>query len=149
MTTLTERRKADRLTMARCVRALAESYGIPCELRELGKGREHRIYAYVEGTIRVTLDFSARSCQPDVHVIPWNIGKAPPAPYLAPEVFDRSVNQFHGAKATLVRYGWDELYAHLDAIFAAVREGRAFTHETPPCARHALRLSPQPHEVQP
>lgn len=136
-TELSERRKADREAMARTVEALAVKHGCTCTRRELPWLNRHAIglELSLRGGLHLNLDFDGKSCQPNVHVLPWHM-RGDVQHYLNPSVFDWNVNPHHGHKATLVRQGSAALFDHLERVMAAAADGSAFTATLPRLARH-------------
>lgn len=123
-TTLTERRKADRLEMARRLEAVAAQHGACAESVAARWGARCVTVDIQAGQgLRVSVDLDGESLQPDVHVIPWCIGAGSNA-RLAPSFGD--VNPHHRRKATHVAYGWDALAAEIERGLAAAADGSAF-----------------------
>lgn len=119
--TYTERRKADRLSMAKAIEQIAQKHGATCEVE--GDGHEMHVYVFHPSGLAVTLWLDGKSTQPDVHIIPWHI-KYGCAGRLASSFGD--VNPYHRQKATHVRHGWDALAAEIERGFSAAADGSAF-----------------------
>ena len=118
---LTERRKADRAAMAKGIKEIAEKHGAVCEIEEV-PGEIH-ITAAHPGGLQLTFWLESKSCQPDVHVIPWHIHYESDA-RLSPAF--GSVNPHHSRKATHVAYGWGALATEIDRGFSAAANGSAY-----------------------
>ena len=125
---LSETRKADRVQMAAAIEALATRLELNCDRREGGTyPGEQCIRLYLEGPggLWVTVDFDGNSCQPDVHVLSWNLMRTAQA-RLNPAAFHDSVNPHHGHKATSIAYGFEKLCAELERAFVAATNGTAY-----------------------
>jgi len=117
----TERRKADRLAMAKAIEQIALKHGATCEWE--GDGKELHIAARHPSGLAVSLWVCSFSTQPDVHVIPWHITYGHDV-RLASTFGD--VNPYHRQKATHVRRGWDALVAEIERGLSAAADGSAF-----------------------
>lgn len=120
-TTLTERRKADRLKMARGVSNIAARYGANCAI-EIEPRDVHVRVEHPSG-LCVTLWLHGRTIQPDVHVIPWHMALKSEL-RLAPTF--GQVNPHHFCKATHVANGWEGLATEIERGLAAASNGTAF-----------------------
>lgn len=118
---LSERRKADRIAMANGIKEIAIKHGAICEVDEVPD--EIHITATHPGGLQLTFWLERKSCQPDVHVIPWHINYESDA-RLSPAF--GSVNPHHFRKATHVAYGWKALATEIDRGFAAAADGSAY-----------------------
>lgn len=116
-----ERRKADREAMAAQMIVLATSHGCTVERTDSPPCIMLRIEA--PGGLCVSIDVDGKSCQPDVHVIPWHMHYESDAK-LARSFGD--VNPHHQRKATHVRLGFDALHAELERGFKAAADGTAY-----------------------
>jgi hypothetical protein len=123
---LSERRKADRIAMAKGIKEIAERYGATCEVE--GAHDEIHIVAIHPGGLQLTFWLERKSCQPDVHVIPWHIHYESDARL---STAFGSVNPYHFRKATHVAHGWKSLATEIDRGFAAAADGSAYQQSWP------------------
>lgn len=132
---LTERRAADRVRMANQVEALAHQYGFAVHREPLAHG--FMLDIQCDRGVCLSIEFDGKSCQPDVHVIPWHV-RGHPDTQLAP-AFGRvggDVNTYHYKKCTAVRWGFDALMQSLRDGFAMIKTGEAFA-QNPQSRTHA------------
>lgn len=126
-TQLTERRKADRIEMARLVRMLAESFGATVTDEEpLRESKEIRLRIIHKGGATIGLDFDGKSCQPDVHVACWNVRSDSPA------CFSNSfgdINRYHHRKSQFVAHGFNALLMQLTRDLKKLNSGEAYNEE--------------------
>jgi hypothetical protein len=115
MTALTERRKADRATMAAEVAGLARTHGLSAEVTSPGVLGPHGL--------GLLLMFDGTSNPADTYLLHWHGVEA--GHRLAPGAFQH-VNPYHGHKATDTAYGFDQLGRVLTRRFAAIADGSAF-----------------------
>lgn len=108
--------------MADKIAAIATENGAKVE--RTADGRRILLRIETPRGVCVYLDFDGKSCQPDVHVIAWNLAYWAKG-RLRPSVFDCAVNPHHGAKATLVRYGFAALAENVSKVLAADAAGEA------------------------
>ena len=128
ISSLTEKRKADRLAMAQAVGDLARSFNCTVERTEDGVGRKHKIRLEIEAGrgLCLSVEFDVDSCQPDIYVVPWyTTGKTKLA--LNFEQVGGEVNPHHFGKCTAVNYGWEQLFSSLKLGLEMARTGSAFT----------------------
>lgn len=121
MTTLTVRRKADRLAMAKGIEAIALKHGATCTYS--AQGSELSIGVAHPTGLMVGLTLRGRSTQTDVHVIPWHIAMDSAARL---DMRFGAVNPHHFCKATHVAYGWEALATEIDRGLSAAADGSAF-----------------------
>lgn len=135
MAELTERRKADRATMAAEVAGQAEQYGLAARVKTPGLFGERSIDVEISGphTLGLTVTFDgSRNDRADTYVLSWHMrpwaaeGKGW---QLAPHAFG-DVSRFHSTKATDIVRGFPDLLALLIDRFRAIADGTAFTRET-------------------
>ena len=142
---LSERRAIDRHLMAKEVVRIAHKYGHQVETEVAGVHGPRCVCLSIttaDGRLACSVEFSGDSpqAQPNTFVLPWHLTLACPRDvYLNPATFDFAVNKHHGAKATLVRYGFNDLCAHLDAVLSAAADGSAYSTDRPPLARSHQR----------
>jgi hypothetical protein len=124
--TLTERRKADRIEMARQVRALCAELNVPVTDGEYPGPREIKLDIRHPGGACLSLDFDGDSCQPDIHVMSWYIDSDSPA------CFSNSfgdINRYHYRKATFVARGFTDLMVRLGWNLEALNAGDGYSKE--------------------
>lgn len=127
---LSERRAADRETMAKAIEKLVVECGatvtrVPMHAHELW------LSVVAPGGLRVTIDFDGKSPQPDVHVLSWNMDYDSPN-RLCPGTFGGGVNPHHGHKATYVAEGFEDLCTQLKAGLLMARDGTAYQKKAVP-----------------
>lgn len=122
----TERRKADRAAMAAIITEQATTAGAVVERLEPAPLSPRGVWLHIQapGGLRVTVDLDGDSCQPDVHVLAWNLSldsgrKMSPA-------FWYAVNRFHFGKCTEVREGFEPMLARVVEGVRAAVDGRAY-----------------------
>lgn len=129
--------------MSNEVMRIAHKYSAAAKVEMGGIRGRHCVHVDIltaDERLGVFVEFDGDSRQPNVFVLPWHLTmSSPTGVYLAPRVFDFQVNEYHGAKATLVREGFVALCDHLDAVLAAATNGSAYTTERPPRAVRAPR----------
>lgn len=136
MTTLTERRQADRARMSDIVAELARTHGLRADIVPGDRGQRHtEVRISGPHTLGLTVRFDGNSGQtePDTYVLSWHM-----RPWdvegtgwlLKPSEF-QNVNPHHGTKATDIARGWDQLGRVLTLRFRAIESGAAFTHRYP------------------
>lgn len=127
--TLTERKKADRETMAAMVEALCVEMNIPCSRDPDTVSRE--IVVRIEprdAVASIEFDGSHFNTQPNVFCMPWNIQ------YESTKRFSEAfgcavgseVNPFHRRKCMGFADGIDSLLLRLRAAMACINRGDAF-----------------------
>jgi hypothetical protein len=116
-----ERRAADRTTMANALETMAVELGATVERSEHEREISLRISA--PGGLCVSVDLDGASCQPDVHVIPWHMGLDSDK-RLARSFGD--VNPYHFRKATHVARGWVALKEEIERGLRAAVDGSAY-----------------------
>ena len=118
---LSERRKADRATMARLLSEIAAKHGgaalVCCDADEVTIEIEH------PSGMRCYVWLSRSSPQPGVYVIPWHLGFGCTR-RLASSFGE--VNPFHQRKATHVAHGWEALATEIERGLAAAADGTAY-----------------------
>jgi len=127
---LTERRKADRLTMIAGIENLLKRMGVQyqrteAELAEICPRRLSVELTLPRG-LQLTVDFDGDSPQPDCHVLSWHISTTSSA--CLSNVF-QSVNNYHFQKATDIAEGYAALLAVLEDRITAAQDGTAFSAE--------------------
>lgn len=126
-TPLTERRKADRIEMIRQVRALCEGLGATVtDDNEFSEPHELRLEIAHKGGAVIWVEFSGKSCQPDVHVACWNIRTDSPACFS--DSFG-DINPYHHRKSQLVARGFDNLLVRLGWDLEALNDGSGYSEE--------------------
>lgn len=127
MANLSERRKADRETIASAVHALALECGASSEIDRAPFGdmcpRMVMVNMQIAG-VSLHLDFDGDSPQPDVFVLSWRVDRG--SDKRLAELPGWSVNPYHFHKATDIAEGFDELKAILMARLIALADGTAF-----------------------
>lgn len=128
MTVFSERRAADRKKMAARLEQLITECGATFERREGGEFPGPRaIYLDVTAAqgLQVTVELDGDSCQPDVHVLSWNM-KIGATAELNDATFGGSVNPYHRHKATYVGHGFEDLCVQLKRGLNLAASGEAF-----------------------
>lgn len=128
---LTEKRKADRVSMSGEVAKLAKELG--CEVTQVTGDAETYPGPHTElvkikapGGLRLHVDFDGHSAQMDVHVLSWHMDFNVSAK-LSPSAFEYNmVNTVHHHKATDVAYGFSELMEVLAKRLKACADGSAY-----------------------
>ena len=128
--TLSETRKKDRAEIAALVCATL------CEMKidhvwtregfDPSYPKAHVIKVRAPKGLRVRIEIDGESCQPNVHVLPWNFDSKSDTCFS--DAFG-NINQCHFRKATLVAEGTDGLLAHLRAQLTKAIDGTAFSSE--------------------
>lgn len=134
MTKLTERRKADRETMATMVQELCQQFGATCEREDMSP-RELWLNISL-GPVRLTVDFDGDNVAAlvDNYCLPWNIKHDSEAKFRDDFGWLQlsNVNQYHRRKCTAFAPGIDALLELLGFGFQMIRDGRAFVgYEAP------------------
>lgn len=125
---LSERRKADRETMATRVMEIAAECGTAAE--RLGEGdcdarNEAVVKLVAPGGLCLTVDFDGKSIQPDVFVMSWHMHYKSNN-LLNEGTFGGNVNPHHFAKATYIGNGFDDLCVKLRAGLMMCADGSAY-----------------------
>lgn len=120
----TEKRKADRVAMAKILEAIIVASGASHTRDDNCECYPHatRLHITANKGLKLTVDLDGKSCEPDVHVLSWHgleDGK------LNGHTFG-SVNTCHWCKATDVAYGFDALCEILTSRLDSVQSGEAF-----------------------
>lgn len=128
MKTLTERRKADRIEMARQVRELVERLGATFTDEEPLSTRDRQICFEINhiGGARIGIDFDGDSNQPDVHVACWNVRSDSPACFS--DAFG-DINRYHFRKSQFVERGLDNLLYRLRCDLELLNSGEGYSPE--------------------
>lgn len=128
---LTEKRKADRLTMAAKLETLITECGATFERIEPAPLSPRAIWLEVKAArgLCVTVDLDGDSWQPDIHVLSWHMDFETDA--CLSDRFGRlgSLNQHHWRKATYCAEGFESLCAALRYGLTLARDGTAFDPE--------------------
>jgi len=130
ITKLSETRKADRTKIAQLVSDVCSEFKIDHKWTREGFDeaypKAHVIEIMAPRGVRCRIELDGDSCQPNVHVLPWNVAIDSDARFSARF---GSVNQAHHQKMTAVAYNTDGLLAHLRSCFRLINSGAAFDEE--------------------
>lgn len=128
--TLSETRKKDRAEIAALVCATLSELKIDHTWTREGFDecykKAHVIKIEAPQGLRLQIEIDGDSCQPNVHVLPWNFSLKSDTCFA--DAFG-AINQCHYRKATLVAYGTDGLLAHLREKLTQALDGSAFSPE--------------------
>lgn len=128
MRPLSERRAADRETMARRAAELVTQCGATFERTEGAPhpgARAISLYVKAARGLCVRLEFDGDSIQPDTHVLSWHVGLESDA-RLSNARFGGNVNPHHMQKATYIAHGFDALCERVRFGLELARSGEAF-----------------------
>jgi hypothetical protein len=137
---LTERRAADRKTMADAVEKLILACGATCTRLEGGGypgPRAIQLDLVAPGGLELSVDFDGDSCQPDVYVLSWHMGLHATL-RLNNATFGGDVNACHQRKATYIARGFDDLCTQLKAGLLMAQDGTAYLPEAASAAPPAF-----------
>lgn len=135
---LTERRAADRATMAAATVALATEFGATVVRRDGKEGgypEARCIIVDIElGECRVGIEFDGGSfnTMPNVFCMPWNTLSRSKARMTSAfgSAVKADVNPHHRAKCMGFAHGFDELLVRLRAALECIRDGAAYEMPT-------------------
>lgn len=131
MPVLSEKRAADRTTMADAVAALVLECGATYEREDHPDRREVWLDIKAPGGLELTVDFDGNSIQPDVHVLSWHMNHESPNK-LNDATFGGNVNPHHKCKATYIARGFDDLCMQLRSGLLMAKDGTAYLPNTVP-----------------
>lgn len=127
MPLLTERRAADRRTMADALATLLRTAGATVTEVEAYRPRTIRLEVRAPGGAICWPEWKGDSPRPDIYVVTWNVAHdAPNRAAVRFAVTFGNVNSYHFHKATRVAYGFEQLGAILAADVAACVSGAAY-----------------------
>lgn len=127
---LTERRRADRLTMAAMVKAICEEHGASCRIDENREARE--VVCKIEhggAFVNIEFDGGPFNSLPDDYCMPWNVDWQRADLRFAGAfgaAVGAEVNPFHRRKCMGFAAGMDALSRRLRAALSCINEGAAF-----------------------
>jgi hypothetical protein len=128
---LSERRKADRVKMAKILADLVTECGAETEVQvrpyETMMPQLIRVGIKAARGLRLGVDFDGKSCQHDIYVNAWNISTK--FDTCLSSAFPGDVNPFHFSKCTTVEYGFAALCRHVRQVLEMARDGSAFDAE--------------------
>lgn len=128
---LTERRAADRQTMANTLAQIATECGATAEIEKAPFGDMSRKMIMVrircQKGLQCAVEFDGESCQPDVFVNGWNIDADSDA--CLADTFPGSVNHYHFRKSTTVSEGFAALCDHVRDVCTKAAVGSIFDAE--------------------
>jgi hypothetical protein len=133
-TTLSNRRLADRIKMAKILEELIVRCGATSTREDFeGAVKPHPIWLKVEapGGLIVTVELDGTMPEPDMHLLAWNIAYGSKAK-LNNSTFGGDVNPCHFQKATYIAYGFEELCEQLEKGLLMAKDGSAYLPEVAP-----------------
>ncbi len=139
---LTERRKADRMAMAREVADLCNEFGASCTLRDNathirpdgscpGPDQRQRLILSIhldDAAVAIDFDGSPRRANLDVYCMPWNIALDDDKRFSAAfgTAAGAEVNPYHRRKCMGFAHGIDDLLRRLRAALECIASPEAF-----------------------
>lgn len=140
---LTERRKADRETMAKLVEAWAARNGWQSRRCEFARFHETRVEVWHSTGLACSIEFERYSAMPDHYCMPWHFRADGEGYARLSDAFGKmqscnsgtnyTVNPYHRRKCTAFAPGIDALLDNLQLAADMAKDGTAFESE----ARHA------------
>lgn len=125
MPELSEKRAADRKTMADAIAQLVVDCGATYQREDHPDRREVWLDIKAPGGLELTVDFDGNSIQPDVHVLSWHMAHDSPK-RLNDATFGGNVNPHHKCKATYIARGFDDLCWQLRSGLLMAQDGTAY-----------------------
>jgi hypothetical protein len=125
MPILSEKRAADRKTMADAVAELVTACGATYKREDHPDRREVWLDITAPGGLELTVDFDGNSIQPDIHVLSWHMSHESPN-RLNNATFGGNVNPHHKCKATYIAEGFEDLCRQLTSGLLMAKDGTAY-----------------------